>query len=105
MPDILSGDSMQGINYRPITPISFLERSAREFPDRTAVVDHQTRLRDQKTILAAIWMLRGARTPLPVDPPRAPNPNRPPPPPRDDGRLMIFPLASNWTAEFTWFHW
>jgi fatty-acyl-CoA synthase len=30
-------------NRRPLTPISFLERSARVFPDRIAVVDHATR--------------------------------------------------------------
>src|SRR5215471_14834727 len=31
-------------NRRPLTPISFLERSARVFPDRTAVVDRGRRL-------------------------------------------------------------
>ena len=31
-------------NHRPLTPISFLQRSARVFPDRIAVVDHDTRL-------------------------------------------------------------
>ncbi len=31
-------------NHRPLTPISFLERSARVFPHRVAVVDHGTRL-------------------------------------------------------------
>src|SRR5438552_5042959 len=30
-------------NHRPLTPISFLERSARVFPDKTAVVDHESR--------------------------------------------------------------
>ena len=30
-------------NRRPLTPISFLERSARVFPGRTAVVDHDRR--------------------------------------------------------------
>lgn len=35
---------MQGINYRPLTPISFLERSARVFPNRIAVVDNQIKL-------------------------------------------------------------
>src|SRR5262245_28390530 len=35
---------MQGINYRPLTPVAFLERSARVFPDRIAVVDGETRL-------------------------------------------------------------
>ena len=31
---------MHETNHRPLTPISFLERSARVFADRTAVVDH-----------------------------------------------------------------
>src|SRR5437660_7139610 len=31
-------------NRRPLTPLSFLARSARVFPDRIAVVDHATRL-------------------------------------------------------------
>ena len=31
-------------NHRPLTPVSFLERTARVFPNRTAVVDHDTRL-------------------------------------------------------------
>jgi len=35
---------VQGVNYQPLTPITFLERSARVFPDRTAVVDGETRL-------------------------------------------------------------
>jgi fatty-acyl-CoA synthase len=35
---------MQDVNYRPLTPITFLERSARVFPDRTAVVDGERRL-------------------------------------------------------------
>src|SRR2546421_5903866 len=30
-------------NHRPLTPTSFLERSARVFPDKTAVVDHENR--------------------------------------------------------------
>src|ERR1051326_3233240 len=30
-------------NHRPLTPISFLERSARVFPARTAVVDGEQR--------------------------------------------------------------
>src|SRR5437764_7944382 len=30
-------------NRRPLTPISFLERSARVFPSKTAVVDHENR--------------------------------------------------------------
>src|SRR5438477_13012405 len=30
-------------NHRPLTPISFLERSARVFPEKTAVVDHESR--------------------------------------------------------------
>jgi fatty-acyl-CoA synthase len=34
---------MQGTNHRPLTPISFLERSARVFPKRVAVVDHDRR--------------------------------------------------------------
>ena len=34
---------MHGINHRPLTPISFLERSARVFPSKTAVVDHENR--------------------------------------------------------------
>ncbi|HSU89210.1 MAG TPA: AMP-binding protein, partial [Terriglobia bacterium] len=35
---------MDETNHRPLTPISFLERSARVFADRTAVVDHDRRL-------------------------------------------------------------
>ena len=31
------------VNYQPLTPVSFLERSARLFPDRPAVVDGETR--------------------------------------------------------------
>ena len=31
------------VNYQPLTPISFLERSARLFPDRPAVIDGETR--------------------------------------------------------------
>jgi acyl-CoA synthetase (AMP-forming)/AMP-acid ligase II len=35
---------MHAVNYRPLTPVTFLERSARVFPDRVAVVDGETRL-------------------------------------------------------------
>jgi len=35
---------MQATNHRPLTPVSFLERTARVFPSRTAVVDHDARL-------------------------------------------------------------
>src|SRR5690242_6283890 len=35
---------MQGVIYRPLTPITFLERSARVFPDRAAVIDGELRL-------------------------------------------------------------
>jgi len=34
---------MQETNHRPLTPISFLQRSARVFPDRIAVIDHDRR--------------------------------------------------------------
>ena len=34
---------MQETNRRPLTPISFLQRSARVFPDRIAVIDHDRR--------------------------------------------------------------
>ncbi len=35
---------MHQINHRPLTPISFLDRSARVFPNRIAVVDHDRRI-------------------------------------------------------------
>jgi fatty-acyl-CoA synthase len=34
---------MVAANYRPLTPISFLKRSARVFPSKTAIVDHENR--------------------------------------------------------------
>jgi len=39
---------MYEVNYRPLTPIAFLERSARVFPDRVAVIDGETRLNYQE---------------------------------------------------------
>src|SRR5262245_25153577 len=35
---------MPGVNYQPLTPITFLERSARVFADRVAVIDGETRM-------------------------------------------------------------
>jgi fatty-acyl-CoA synthase len=35
---------MHGVNYQPLTPITFLERSARVFPDRTAIIDGELRM-------------------------------------------------------------
>jgi len=35
---------MHAVNYQPLTPLSFLERSARVFPDRLAVIDGDNRL-------------------------------------------------------------
>src|SRR6516165_3871437 len=57
-------------NRRPLTPISFLERSARVFPDRTAVVDRDRRFtyrefheraRSMAAVLEAIGIQTGDR--------------------------------------------
>ena len=49
-------------NHRPLTPVSFLERTARVFPSRTAVVDHNTRLTYRELHERARCMAAGLET-------------------------------------------
>src|SRR5438445_708885 len=50
---------MERTNCRPLTPVSFLERSARVFPERTAVVSQEMRLTYREFIERARRMAAG----------------------------------------------
>jgi len=50
---------MERTNCRPLTPVSFLERSARVFPERTAVVSQETRLTYREFLERARRMAAG----------------------------------------------
>src|SRR5215470_18040594 len=46
-------------NHRPLTPISFLERSTRVFPSKTAVVDRESRFTYQEFLEKARALAAG----------------------------------------------
>src|SRR6266478_2051363 len=50
---------MERTNCRPLTPVSFLERSARVFPERTAVVSQEMRLTYREFLERARRMAAG----------------------------------------------